>query len=189
MESEEYVFIDEKWVDIIGYEGIYQVSNFGRIKSLKRTFIKRKKGGGEMPVSMPESIRSKRLTSNGYIKIALWYNGKVKHYLVHRLVAFYFVPNPNKYKQVLHLDNNPSNARWDNLKWGTQKMNIQQAVTEGRWHIGSKNNKTKLKESDIPKIRKLVSEKVPSRVIGEKFNVGHSAILSIKNNKTWSHIK
>jgi len=181
----------ELWCDIKGYEAIYQISNLGRIKSLKRSFVKRMRNGEPKTVFMPETIRSTRYTKAGYNKISLWNNGKAKHLLIHRLVGEYFVfnPDPINFKQIGHIDNNPSNPRWDNLKWGTQKMNIQYAVECGRWHTGNKNHKTKLKESDIPVIRKLISENVTSRNIGKQFNVGHAAILSIKNNNTWKHIK
>lgn len=182
----------EIWKDIENYEGIYQVSNWGRIKSMKRVFYKRKarRNHETMPVYMPEKIRSIRLNPNGYVTIALWNNGKYKHCLVHRLVAIYFVKNPfpEIYNQVLHLDNNPANARWDNLIWGTQKQNIQQSVKQGRWHTGQKNFQTKLKDEDIPKIRELIAEGLSSRKIAEKFNVNKHAILSISNNKTWKHI-
>lgn len=183
----------ELWKDIEKYEGIYQISNLGRIKSVERVFYKRKarKNHELMPVYMPEKIRSKRITNRGYVKISLWNNNKVEHFLVHRLVAFYFVhnPKPNKYNQVLHLDNNPGNPRWDNLKWGTQKMNIQQSVSEGRWHTGSKNFQSKLKAEDIPIIRQLIADGVSLTKIGDRFGVTHCPIMYIKDNRTWKHVK
>jgi len=180
----------EIWRNVNGWEGIYQISSFGRIKALERFFVKKNSRSlGLKAVYQHEKIRSVRLNPNGYCTISFWIEGKPIHKLVHRLVALHFIDNPNNYKQVGHLDNNPANAKWDNLEWGTQKMNIQYAVKCGRWHTGQKNYQTKLKDSDIPKIRELLKSGLSSRKIAAQFDIDKHAILSIKNNKTWKHIK
>lgn len=178
----------EVWANCKGWENIYQVSNFGRIKGHEAFFIKTTKGR-TMAVYKPERIRSRRLRRSGYVSTSFWLQEEVKHYLVHRLVAIHFVPNPKKYKQVLHIDDDPGNPYFKNLKWGTQKHNIQDCVAKGRWPIGPKNNKTKLKESDIPKIRALLSQSVGVNKIGRIFGVTKCAIQMIRDGKTWKHIK
>jgi hypothetical protein len=180
----------EVWRDIMGYEGIYQVSSFGRVRSIERFFIKNKRGGKEkMAVYQSGCIRTSRYDKNGYLKISLWNNNSVKWFSMHRLVAIHFNDNPNNYPQVLHMDDNTKNARWDNLEWGTQSKNIQDSFDRGRNRHGSKNNKAKLTEADIPKIRELINNGLPSPAIGKMYGVVKSTILSIKHNKCWKHVK
>ena len=114
----------EKWKDIKGYEGIYQVSDLGRVKSLERMVITN--GGGYRPVR--ERILKQRITPNGYIVAGL--SGKT--YNVHRLVLDTFKPI-GKHMDTMHLDNDRTNNKLSNLKWGTRKENLQQMSREGRW--------------------------------------------------------
>ena len=180
----------EIWKDIKGYEGMYQISNYGRIKSLERVFLKFKRGRKEkMEVYLPEKIRSIGNNNKSYPKISLWRNGKVDWRLIHRLVAQHFIDNPMNYNQVLHKDDNPRNYHWSNLEWGTQSKNIKDAVERGRWHIGAKNNKSKLKDHQIPEIRELIKKGISCCKIAPQFNISVNQILGIKNNKIWKHIK
>lgn len=180
----------EVWRNVIGYEGIYQISNYGRIKSIERFFIKNRRGGNQkMAVYCVEKIKAEDFSKFGYLRCSYWLNENAKHVFVHREVAKHFIPNPNNYPQVLHKDDNPKNARWDNLEWGTQKKNIQDCVSRGRWHLGEKNYKSKLKSEDIPKIRQLIHEGMSNAKIGEIFGVTDCPIDFIRKNKTWKHIK
>lgn len=118
----------EIWKDIIGYEGLYQVSNMGRVKSLARL----KKNGCNSFQKIPEILRELRKDKGGYFNVDLWKDNKKKVLKVHRLVAHAFIPNPNNYPLVMHLDNNPSNNLLSNLQWGTQSQNMQHCVASGR---------------------------------------------------------
>ena len=104
--------MEEIWKDIEGYEGYYQVSNYGRVKSLNyhRT--------GK------ERIMKPKKDSKGYLQVLLCKEGKVKHYFVHRLVAVAFVDNPQNLPIINHIDENPKNNNANNLEWCTQKYNI-----------------------------------------------------------------
>ena len=90
----------ETWNDVKGYEGLYQVSSLGRIKSLYRTTVF-KKGGIKI---YPEQIMAVQNGSNGYMTIMLCRDGKVKGFRVHRLMCESFIPNPNNKEQVNHID-------------------------------------------------------------------------------------
>jgi hypothetical protein len=181
---------EEVWKNIKKYEGIYQVSNYGAIKSLEHFFIKNRRGGeSKMAVYQPERIRTKRYSKFGYLTTSLWLDGKSNNINLHRLVAEYYVYNPKKYPQVLHKDDNPANAFWRNLEWGTQSKNIQDAADRGRGFRGVKNGNSKLKAEDIPQIRKLILEGVPSRKIAKMFGVTKTPILLIKNNQSWIDYK
>ena len=92
-------YMDEIWLNIMGYEGQYQVSNTGYIRSIKRNRILK-----------PTNI-------NGYLQISLSNQGKIKKCLIHRLVAEAFLPNPNNLSQVHHKDENTFNNNVNNLEW------------------------------------------------------------------------
>ena len=98
----------EIWRDIKGYEGLYQVSNLGRVRSLK--FDK-------------ERVLSAGNCKRGYLLVVLCKDGKPKPYKVHRLVAQAFIPNPDNLPQVNHKDENPTNNVVSNLEWCDSKYN------------------------------------------------------------------
>lgn len=100
-----------KDIDIEGFEGLYRISNYGRLLSLNY----RNTGKSH--------IVAKSHDSYGYELVHLYSKGKRYTIHCHRLVAMYFVPNPHKYKYVNHKDENPSNSRADNLEWCTCKYN------------------------------------------------------------------
>lgn len=107
----------EIWKPVVGYEGVYEVSNLGRVKSLPRWHE-----NGRCGYMTKGKILKQRL-NKGYLCVTLIQNNKRKHCDVHRLVAKAFIPNPNNYPCVNHKDENPNNPRWDNLEWCTVAYN------------------------------------------------------------------
>lgn len=108
----------EIWKDIEGYEGMYQVSNMGRVRALDR--VKPNSGGQIAKGHILPSYNN----GNGYLWVSLWKFNKSKHIYVHRLVAMAFIPNPSNLPIINHKDEDKSNNRHDNLEWCTQKYNI-----------------------------------------------------------------
>lgn len=108
---------EEKWKDIIGYEGLYQVSNLGRVKSLNY------RNTGE------EKIRKLVIDKYGYFVIPLRVNGKSKQHFVHRLVALTFIPNPDNLPQIDHINTDRTDNRVENLRWCTAKENSNNPLT------------------------------------------------------------
>lgn len=109
----------EEWKDIEGYEGIYQVSNLGRVKSLQR-FVNNTHCSKRL---IKESILSVKRESHQYDYISLYKNNKGKRAYIHRLVAQAFIQNPNNYTDVNHKNEVKRDNRVENLEWCDKKYN------------------------------------------------------------------
>ena len=107
----------EEWKAIAVFEGLYEVSNFGRVKSLTR-YKKILKGG---------------IDKDGYRYVKLKHNYNVKHARICRLVAIAFIPNPNNLPQVNHKDFNRRNDCVNNLEWCTPQGNVQHSANAGHY--------------------------------------------------------
>jgi hypothetical protein len=105
----------EIWKDIAGYEGFYQVSNYGRVKSLKRTVISKKGQRSEVDEKILKPVW--RCRNADYSAVHLCRNSKMTTASVHRLVAIAFIPNPNNLPFINHKDENPRNNHVSNLEW------------------------------------------------------------------------
>ena len=134
------MILNEEWRDIKGYEGLYQVSNLGRVRSLNCRGHK-----GCIGILTP------RLDGKGYEMVALYKEGKARNIKVHRLVAQAFIPNPNNYPQVNHKDENKTNNDVKNLEWCTNEYNH---------NYGTRNER----------VGKSLSKKIICITTGEIFN-------------------
>lgn len=106
----------EYWKPVVGYEGLYEVSNWGRVKSLKR-LVKTHNKWGECYITINEKILKKRIDKYGYERVMLYKHGKSKLKQVHRLVAEAFIDNPDNLPCVNHKDENKLNNNVDNLEF------------------------------------------------------------------------
>ena len=132
----------EEWRDIKGYEGIYQVSNCGRVKKL---------------LKKNEKLQIAATDKDGYKIIRLWNGNKLKTHKVHRLVALAFLENPNNYPQVNHRDEDKTNNNINNLEWCTPKYNVNYGTRNERASKSiSKAMKGKYIGSKSPNARKVV---------------------------------
>jgi hypothetical protein len=172
----------ELWKDIEGYEGLYQVSDKGRIKSLKRY------------VSIFEGVRvvvERFLNSSsklGYPSVCLAKEGSKKYKQVHRLVAIAFIPNPEGKNQVNHKNGIKIDSYLKNLEWCTPKENCNHAIrtklTENR---GEMHTSSKLTKNDVISIRRDLSF-CQGRELAKKYNVTPALISRIKKRQNWKHI-
>lgn len=112
--------MEEIWKDIPGFEGLYQVSNFGRIKSLNY----RKTG--------KEHILKFGKNPKGYSRTTLFKNGETRYYLTHRLVAQAFIPNPDNLPEINHKNEIKTDNRVENLEWCTNQYNINYGTRNKR---------------------------------------------------------
>ena len=111
---------NEVWKDIVGYEGLYQVSNLGKVKSLKRKVYA---GRNRMRWQYERILSNNKTNGNGYIVVSLNKESKSKNKYVHRLVAEAFLENPNNYKYINHKDQNTFNNNVNNLEFCTAQYN------------------------------------------------------------------
>lgn len=129
--------MEEIWKDIEGYEGLYQVSNMGKVKSIDR-YVPRKDGKlqhvyGKIMIPFDNC--------RGYKKVYLSKNGISKVHYVHRLVALHFIENPNNLPQVNHRDENKTNNCVGNLEWCTREYNQNYGTVTRRRQLSNTNGK------------------------------------------------
>ena len=116
----------EVWKDIKDFEGLYQISNLGRIKSMQR-YVKNKSSKRVVK----EKMLKNQINNKGYYSVILRKNGKTFTKTVHRLIAIAFIENKNNYPCINHKDGNKLNDKLDNLEWCSYKHNIREAYRLG----------------------------------------------------------
>jgi hypothetical protein len=173
----------EIFKDIKGYEGLYQISNLGSIKSLSRI---NKNGYGYF------KTKEKLLKTNpnivGYPVVNLKLNKKSTTYTIHRLLAIHFIDNPENKQTVNHINGIKSDNRLENLEWSTQSENIKHAYDIGlNYNKGEKHANSKLKDFQVNQIREMLNRQVMVKDIANIFNVHVMTISDIKTCKTWKN--
>lgn len=177
------VFImEEIWKDVHGYEGYYQVSNFGRIRSLDRDVVHRKTGGIKL---MNGRFIKSSVKKNGYMNIILSKEGVTKNHHPHRLVAQSFIPNPENKPHVNHKDGNKTNNYVENLEWVTRSENMIHASKTGLAKSGENHYKSKL---TIDQIREILFSTEKPIVLCRKLNIGYRHFREIKTERKWKNI-
>lgn len=143
--------------DIPGYKGLYSACRDGRIYSHRRSnFLKLSD------------------TEKGYKRVTLWANDRSRSFKVHRLVASAYLPNPNNYPEINHIDGVRTNNMIENLEWCTRTHNVQ--------HAAARNSKKRTDKRIINLISLLLDEGVTVTTICEKANIKPSLVLSVVYN-------
>ena len=169
------------WKDINNYEGLYAVSNTGEVKSYPK-----KKGS----FHKLETLLTLSVKRNGYLQAALSKDNKVRHVLVHRLVAIHFLPNPDALPQVNHINGIKTDNRSENLEWVTSSDNLKHSYKiglqrqDGEYHATKKLNWEKVRL-----IRTLHANGVDTHTLSNQFGVHSGHINSIIANKFWKEKK
>ena len=124
---------NEIWKPIKDYEGLYEVSNLGRVKSLERKVAH--------PIVKEKTIKEKLLKyntdKNGYLYVTLYKDGKSKSLKIHRLVAIAFISNPDNKPDIDHINTNKADNRVDNLRWVTKEENMNNPLTKEKQKINT----------------------------------------------------
>ncbi len=170
---------DEEWKDITEYEGIYKISNKGRILSSSRYDIR--------GYCKKERFLKGSRGNSGFC-IRLFKDIKYKVFVVARLVATHFLPNPNKLPFVNHLDGNKFNNNITNLEWCNASTNIIHAHEMGLKHpvCGELHHAAKLSLLEVKKIRELYqSTEMTQETLGKQFGVHEITIRRILTNTQW----
>lgn len=162
----------EIWKKIIGYDQ-YEVSNYGRVKTTSNNATRK------------ERILKPLKHPRGYLRVALWLNNKSRFISIHRLVAEYFVPNPENKETVNHIDGDKTNNYYLNLEWNTYRENMNHAVTNKISACGERNGRSKLNQEQVEDIRN--NKSLNQYELATKYNVSQSTINRIKQNKGWKN--
>lgn len=174
--------MDEIWKPIVGYEGFYEVSNLGRVRSLDRVINGRLRRG--------KLLSNKKTNGNGYRICTLCKdNLQINHY-VHRLVAGAFCFREDPSFIVNHIDSNIKNNKSDNLEWISAFDNVHHYIKKGRkTDQGVNSPNTKLTEVDLERIRFLLKNtKLKQNEIAKQFGVAQTTISRIKLGKTFKEV-
>lgn len=159
---------------IKGFEN-YAVDNQGNVFSFPK---KTRKG---------IRVLKYNIVNHGYAMVDLCKDGRVKRFLVHRLIAETLLPNPNNKPQVNHKNGNKLDNRIENLEWNTRSENQKHAIEIGlRSAKGEKNSQSKLTRQEVLDIRK---SKDKGSLLAKKYNISHPTICDIRKGRSWTHVQ
>jgi hypothetical protein len=204
----------EYWVDISNYEGYYQVSNYGNVKSLDRVITEHPSVKNEQHPSVKNeqhpSVKNEQQTaktqtlkgrilkphtnSSGYYQINLNRKSVRTTFAIHQLVAQAFLDNRSRKPLVNHINGIKTDNNVNNLEWATYSENLEHAYKNRLRRavktneVASKNYKRKLTEQQVREIKLLIAAKsLTLKQIANQYDVGRSTIGSIKSGRNWSH--
>lgn len=176
----------EIWKDIPGYEGRYQISDSGKVKSLAR--VSKSKYPGGNPVKM--RILKSTINPGGYEVVILCKDAKTKCIGIHRLIATAFIPTINGKDHINHKNGNRLDNTIENLEWCTNQENQTHSWKHNSRQPlrGENNGHAKIKPEDVVEIRRLRSEGYTYIEIGKRFNLSRPSVQDIIYRRTWKHV-
>lgn len=188
--AEQANIIDyEEWRDIPGWEGLYQASSLGRMRSLSRTINAVSRWGTPQIYKREGIVLKPRLDRDGYLKCHLVDESRSKHYLVHQLVCLTFHGPPRSRDHVVaHGDGVRRNCRVENLRWATQRENHGDRRAHGTHPSGEKHGRSKLDEVKVMTIRREYSQGKTQASLAKEHNVSASLISHIVNRRLWNEV-
>lgn len=176
----------EIWKEIPGFNGWYEASNLGRIRSY------RSKCKSDKRINKPKIIKGNKHPL-GYIRVKLKNNSSRTGYLIHRLVAETFIPNPQKKPQINHKNGIKDDNRVSNLEWVTPQENVDHAIDNGfidhSKQYGEKGNNAQLTKKQVLQIRSVYDQGWATQTeLSKAYNISQKHVSRIVNKQRWKHI-
>lgn len=168
----------ELWRSITGYEGCYEVSNLGRVRSLDRVDCAGRKLRGQ--IRQPNA-------SHGYLSVSLYADGKETRHLINRLVLCAFIGPPRAGQQAAHEDGDRGNNLCSNLQWQTPKENNADKKRHGTEAFGEQRTNAKLTAGQVVFIRGMLRRGATEQSLADVFPVARTTIHKIKTGRKWGH--
>lgn len=180
----------ETWKPVVGYEGAYEVSSAGRVRSLARTVVCKRRPRDHSVREQPVAgcIRRQHIGRYGYPLVALGVHGKRTVHAVHRLVLAAFIGPCPEGMEACHNNGNRADNRVENLRWDTRSANFIDKRAHGTASFGERNKWAKLTWEQVRAIRREYRPNHPTcsrPALAKKYGVGVTAIDKILSGKTW----
>ncbi len=173
----------ERWLPIKGYEGLYEISDCGRVKSLKRIGVSKIKRA--VPIS--ERILVQNRSTGGYVLVSLCDGvGGIVKVRIHNLVCRAFINNPQNKKEGNHMFGIKTDNRACTLEWLTRDENREHAISTGL--IKNKGEDNKSCKLDNTKVLNIFASTERTSILAKRYNVSIATIKNIRNGRLWSHL-
>ncbi len=179
----DVVSSDEKWVAALGYEGKYEVSSLGRVRSVDRMMTTR-----GAPFFRKGRVLSQCSNRDGYMFVGIGKSSTAKLRLVHHVVLESFVGLRGKKQQCCHLNGNRADNRLANLKWGSASENQKHKLLHGTDSRGEKSGMAKLTEECVKRALDMRACGVPGRAIGRWFGVAPDYMNTLFSKGRWGNL-
>ena len=178
--------MNEEWKPVPGFEGFYEVSDNGRVRSIDRVVTSSDSRTWTQPGKI---LTCGEHHNGGYSTVVLCKNNKPRVWLVHRLVAAAFLPNPDDLPEVNHIDGRKRNNPATNLEWVKRQANINHAVSAGLINNkGVLNQQAILSEETVLRARAMRAEGQSSRAIASATGITRRNLQNILSRTSWKHI-
>jgi hypothetical protein len=178
--------IDQMWKPVPGYEGRYEVSDDGAVRSVEQYRVCGHKDS--RPQLRAAKILVPQIDEDGYLRVRLTKDGARKERSIHSLVLSAYIGQCPTGKQGCHENGIRTDNRLVNLYWGTPKENAQDRVRHGRGPTGERNPAAKLNENDVHEVFRLRADGQSQNQIARHVGVSQRVIWGILNKKLWAHV-
>jgi len=179
--------MEENWKDIPGYEGYYQASTLGRVRSINRVTNALSKHRNAIKRHYRGSIKKITLKWNGYQQVTLARDGVHKRLLVHRLIALALISNPYNKPEINHIDGNKGNNIVSNIEWVTSSENQIHANNVLMVQVGENNPNSKFRDSEVRRIIDEYKVIANYKILAKRYNVDPATIRKMVLRKTYRY--
>lgn len=177
----------ERWADVLGYEGLYRVSSLGRVVRLPRRVVVQRPSGPAVYEYGQRECTVSRFT-NGRRRVHLSRDGGHKtHHLAVVMLESFVGPRPPGY-HACHNDGDIENNRLENLRWDTPSANNRDKIRHGTIARGETSGMSVLDNNKVREIRKAAAEGEPQNSIARRLGVGQSTVSNVVLRRTWAHV-